>query len=627
MAPPAGPVPPYPARVGKGAEGVLRGGAETVIADGDPLSGGLAEGAPIFRPYVGVSPQVREKADGFTTSQGEPASGELPAAELAAAVSADAECAKHGKSGDLEVFSARSCGCVSERYCVNMGGSGVGARELKASAESHERAETASKLRAGADVRGERLAQLARLTAAHRARRAAQLMKRERAAPGGAGRYYRDRARAQLRRWDQVALCEADAVARVWAVCKSAKAACTPEVVGRCGCGVERACRVCRVELVREKRAQAERAIEAAAELYAPELARAVNPWAWRMVTLTVPPGLGIDRDVADMARMLADLRRWVNAWILNEGGEREWRTALCRNTEGELVRRTMSPPWLAHLEITKGEERRGHTHAHLAICSPYIPAEVLRYFWGKALERRGRRGLVPHLTIGEVLWKVYERGGESWRVEQVSAALVTRRGAHGRQLATVPWPITDVRRAYGSSEAGGLARELCKYVVKDVSDGGESMPVDLEADIYCALDGRRTLLSQRGFWGLGASASIHSRHCEECGECSGFMVWLGGPEAGDVPPRAPPLLEDPCGVLRGHLGATPFPMPRADGAPLPPPDETPEAADLRVASYVVHDPTALLDSYCIAPRRRESVTGGSRKPEREWPGLRAVLA
>lgn len=476
--------------------------------------------------------------------------------------------------------------------------------------------------------RARRLAALAERTAAHRGRRAALLMSRERTARGGMGTYHRSRARAQLRRWEQVAMCETDNVLHVWAQCKGGvqsqwdpsaargesvyqgqalstlREACeAPRAVARCGCGVERACRLCRRELVHSKRAQAERAIAAVAELYAPELTRAVNPWAWRMATLTVPPGLGLDRDVADMASMLGDLRRWLNTWWLKEGAESEWRQLFCEQKDGTIGVRKMAPPWLAHLEIgTKNEARGGHVHAHLAICSPFIPTEVVRFYWGKALVKHGRAAHVPMVPLGNVLSLAWMRGHESWRVSQVAEALVTRRGKYGRPVELVPWPVTHIERAYGKNDGGDVARELVKYVVKDVSDG-EYISVDLEADIYCALDGRRSLLSQRGLWKLGRAPSIHDQACEGCGVCEGFLVWIGPPPSPEAPTRGPPDIDDPMRALRGHMTEAPFPAPAFDGAALPYAEETPEAADLRVASHVPVDALAeLLDAGIFPP-------------------------
>ena len=104
-----------------------------------------------------------------------------------------------------------------------------------------------------------------------------------------------------------------------------------------------------------------------------------------------------------------------------------------------------------------------------------------------------------------------------AWRRRQLEALLVTRRGANGRPLTDIPWPVLDIRRCDDSVD-----QEFVKYLVKDAErtpDGQLAfMDPQLYARIYEGLEGIRTIQPSRGFWSKD-SLETGVRACAQCGQ------------------------------------------------------------------------------------------------------------
>jgi hypothetical protein len=355
----------------------------------------------------------------------------------------------------------------------------------------------------GAQFPAELLDELARRTSAHRELRRTHHRHR---AMGAAlkgqrttAQWHEQRARGQRRRFRNIATCgERYQVARACGECGTVSAQ-------PVGCGVLLACPRCRGQAARRRRHKTRRAIEAVTRshrwLMRPR--GAGGRWGWRFITLTIPHEQGIARDLREAVRELwPRFVRQLAAHLERDRGERsEHRVTFIRA-----------------LETTAEGEYGGHAHLHVLVFSPFLDHVMLRLWWGRALERTGRA--VPRAGVADVLAGRVNVGAlpmTERRAEQLRPWLVTRRGAAGRPLDSIPWPVCDVRAAGEEPE-----NELVKYLVKDVTASGERASAATLADLYCALDGLRTFGGSRGLWTLAdvLDLLIHGAPPCICGDC-----------------------------------------------------------------------------------------------------------
>ncbi len=129
--------------------------------------------------------------------------------------------------------------------------------------------------------------------------------------------------------------------------------------------------------------------------------------------------------------------------------------------------RDVLTAAWLRVFEWTPGEDGYGHPHLHLWIFSPFLERDLLERWWREAL------------------------------IECSETAPATR-------------VIVDIREADDS----GAEHELIKYLTKDITADGNKLAPELYAEVYRALDGRRSTQGSEGFIGL---AKQEGRRCE-CG-------------------------------------------------------------------------------------------------------------
>jgi hypothetical protein len=127
------------------------------------------------------------------------------------------------------------------------------------------------------------------------------------------------------------------------------------------------------------------------------------------------------------------------------------------------------SAEWLRVFEWTIGGDECGHPHIHIWIFSPFLPFELLREWWATALRGAGC-ALEPSSDV-----------------------------------------IIHIQKIEG--EDGG-ARELIKYLTKDITSNGEKLSPALYAEVYKALDGRRIVQGSSGFI---ARAERAAKRCD-CG-------------------------------------------------------------------------------------------------------------
>lgn len=250
--------------------------------------------------------------------------------------------------------------------------------------------------------------------------------------------------------------------------------------------------------------------------------------WGEKFLTLTLPHSGNARQDVRELQR----------AW------QRFWR--LLRTHVAKDVLREESKAIRAHLmtqiaycrvlEVTPGQDWKGHAHCHVWFTGPFIHHEMIRYLWGKALSTSYQHHLVESEMVVTVDQVVAEMPASRKRYAyQLREWLVTRRGRNGRPLALVWWPVIDVQQIR-SAEIG---QELCKYLVKDGERDkrGELKLIDPEvfSRIYAALEATRTICTSRGLL-------VHDKEGCFCPRCGGqYRKIIKDEPPEELAPRGPP--------------------------------------------------------------------------------------
>jgi hypothetical protein len=124
------------------------------------------------------------------------------------------------------------------------------------------------------------------------------------------------------------------------------------------------------------------------------------------------------------------------------------------------------SVEWLRGLEWTPGIDGFGHPHFHVWMFSQFIAQALLRELWRKALASVG---------------------------------------------CVVAEPIVYIEAV---TDGDSAARELIKYMLKDISANGDKIPPAIFAVVFEALAGRRMRQASKGLMSLAKDA----KPCCECG-------------------------------------------------------------------------------------------------------------
>jgi hypothetical protein len=259
-------------------------------------------------------------------------------------------------------------------------------------------------------------------------------------------------------------------------------------------CGHIRLCNICRGTRARRYRlkirAARRRLLEDAVRLI--QAHRHRSDWHERFMTLTIPHSGDVIRDLKTLPLAWKLFRRWL--WLFFAAEHR---------LDKELLKLIA---FVRVTEVTGGQNNDGHAHYHAWLYCPYLPHEVARHLWGKALSRFGYA--VPMRAVDAVI----AEARNPFAAAQLRRALVTRGGPKGRSLAETEWPVLDLKQAYGDVEA-----ELVKYLVKDVVvEGGTAglISPELYARIYEGLEGLRTIATSRKFF----QENVKDCFCDQCG-------------------------------------------------------------------------------------------------------------
>ncbi len=396
-------------------------------------------------------------------------------------------------------------------------------------------------------------------------------------------RVYERKARGQHERIKKVLACKTEAYELVGnPMCP----ACAEEVKNQMltRCEGWRYCMPCRSERCREYRARLNEAIEQARIKHERKLS-GWRRWSEKMLTITIPHSGSSAYDLAKLQKSWAKgkfLSRLKN-WFTPHSCKR------CRSSTKHAWMRPSSDvrikdglPFARVLELTGSDG--GHAHAHVWMMTPYLPHWVLRTLLGfsmqdiavtsddgwllddspspaRAVMRGSREAAIPVRAVKDVmadpgvmppgpLCKAYGDDVRSRRCEHPSCRSIRQKRLkasaeiralaffRNKKLAFLPWPVLDIREAYGE-----VGNEIAKYMTKDA----ERDPVTRElhmvepavyAEIVEATEERRMVCVSRYFW-----VKHEPKLCECCG-WGRLRSPIRSQRASELPPgpRGPPL-------------------------------------------------------------------------------------
>lgn len=169
---------------------------------------------------------------------------------------------------------------------------------------------------------------------------------------------------------------------------------------------------------------------------------------AWRLalLTFTVPHSGDLEADRERLRRAWKRLRAWLGASIA-------WR----------------APRFVLVIEVTQGEDGKGHVHAHVVTWIPFVDYDALHEAWARAIGWTGAP-VQAHARDGS-----------------------PRVNADGTPKLVPSCARPDVQHA----SVRGAAQYVAKYVAKSAAD----LPPDLAARWWEASYGKRIVSTSDRFW------------------------------------------------------------------------------------------------------------------------------
>ncbi|MDB4991150.1 MAG: Replication protein, partial [Myxococcaceae bacterium] len=216
--------------------------------------------------------------------------------------------------------------------------------------------------------------------------------------------------------------------------------------------------------------------------------------WAEKLFTLTLKHSGDVRRDLQALPRLWKELRAGLWSFFKHE-----------YHLTAEHYRLLS---FVRVIEVTASDE--GHAHMHVYLLSPYIPHQLLRHLWGKVLAKEG------YVSRTRAVADVLAEESDDYKRSRLAKVLVTRRGARGKALDTLFWPVVDIRVGYGD-----IDRELIKYLIKDGAYKAgvfvRVAPRQFTA-FYEGLEGVRSIAKSRGFRALDeGTKEAAPRECTKC--------------------------------------------------------------------------------------------------------------
>ncbi len=213
------------------------------------------------------------------------------------------------------------------------------------------------------------------------------------------------------------------------------------------------------------------------------------------MLTLTVPhftlehasgavreacAGFGLETTVH--ARLAALRLAWpkflrrVRRWLMKKGKLDERRSKYASAEDADHLR------FYRLLEWTRGGDGLGHPHFHVYLFAPWLDVELLRRWWAEALESVG----VP--APERVIIDLKSLAGFNWAALKELIKTGDRRAIEMR-LGQLRTPGDDAIKYASGWTMGDAFREL-----------PDAACIDVQRDLYCALEGRRLAQGSAGF-------------------------------------------------------------------------------------------------------------------------------
>ncbi|MCC7541195.1 MAG: hypothetical protein IT379_33560 [Deltaproteobacteria bacterium] len=202
--------------------------------------------------------------------------------------------------------------------------------------------------------------------------------------------------------------------------------------------------------------------------------------WSETQLTVTVPHSGDVALDISRLRRAFPRFLR-----------------ALREHVERDLGESSEHLVFLRALDVSEGSNGRGHAHLHVVIFAPRLDLVLVRWLWGRALRLVGVR--LNEVPADDVLRGIADVS----RRERLRTWLRTRRGPHGRPLASLPRVVIDIRRIDAHA---GIAHAVRAWPTR-------SWSANLVARLYVAMDGVRVVTASRE---LRAKPKSHVA-CHEC--------------------------------------------------------------------------------------------------------------
>lgn len=337
-------------------------------------------------------------------------------------------------------------------------------------------------------------------------------------------RWYEGRAAGQGARFENVRACSKRSLKVTCRLCAEALVLDLP-----CRCGVVRTCDGC-AEAVAKKRQKriADARIAVIQRGHQRGLflrKRAGGRFTEKMLTVTVPHFLLEDATglVAEEcaeenfglhttvnARVVALRLAWprfyrkVKRWLAGFGKRGERRSPRCNKADAKLIESYRSLEW------TRGHDGLGHPHLHVYLFAPWLPLKtgLLERWWARALESVGvplptscarcSDPNEPHRCAfgrgnGHAILQLMALEGFSWATLRELIKSGNRRAIEMRM---------------GNLEATSGGRAIQYSMGWTMSKGFEDLEdqlldaatLDVQRDLFCALEGRRMAQGSRGF-------------------------------------------------------------------------------------------------------------------------------
>jgi hypothetical protein len=265
------------------------------------------------------------------------------------------------------------------------------------------------------------------------------------------------------------------------------------------GCSVNRACVRCRDRRANNRRAVFWRARHAVLhDVKQRQLTRRKRHggrWCEKDFTLTLPDALLSGKRAVEH-RIAVLFSAWRH---FNNSMSKHFRSDERRDKDPAL-RAGVRPWWHAAWETTPGADGFGHPHWHVWIVCPFVKQDLIREWWAAALRKEGIA-----VSANDLIKPV---------LREVKCESIVNEVFKGKQRIRLV--AKDGKKHNGARPHHGDYIEGWTIDTKG-KKGGPSMSANVQARVYMALEGRRTVRCTRGFLKLGYRANC----CPACGEAT----------------------------------------------------------------------------------------------------------